>query len=225
VSREFLGDHRTSMTKFGTHLYNTPLSVTQERMRSSSSGVRDLIELKLQKKLLQEQLHHIDNKTSQIHNLLEKKKNDPRSSLYQRRENPPPEMSTMVLGHVTLNELRPILRSSKVVAKPPSVPLSDLEPSPIPFGSNLERIRQEHIKRTVGKQEVMRLTKVKTEIEEKKARRNGMKHAGPKIPDSMFPNRYLRGELPCTIEHGVRGICCFSLLHVWLMCPSSQDCI
>jgi hypothetical protein len=176
-------------------------------MRGSSSGVRDLIELKLQKKILQEKLNQVENQTTKIHNLLDQKKNDPRSSLYQRRENPPPEMSTMVFGHVSLNELRPIQRSCKVLPKPPPVAISDLEPSPIPFGSNLERIRQNHIKRTVGKQEVMRLTKVKTEIEQKRARKNGMKHPGIKIPASMFPDRYLRGELPCTIEHGVRGTC------------------
>lgn len=174
-------------------------------MKSSSSGIRDLVQLKLQKKLLQEQLSNIENKTHQIHHIIEKKKRDPKSSLYEGNTNPP-EMSTVILGRVTLNDLRPIQRSSKAIPKPPPVAISDLEPSPIPFGSNLERIRLNHIKRTVGKHEIMKRTKVKQEKELKKARKEGMKHTSIKIPESMFPNRYLRGELPCTIEHGVRGI-------------------
>lgn len=173
-------------------------------MKSSTSGIRDLVELKLQKKLLQEKLSNIENKTVKLHNIIEKKKRDPRSSLYEG--NSPPEMSTMVLGRVTLNELRPIQRSSKALPKPPPVAISDLEPSPIPFGSNLERIRHNHIRRTVGKHEITKRTKIKQEIELKKARKEGMRHSLIKIPESMFPNRYLRGELPCTIEHGVRGI-------------------
>jgi hypothetical protein len=180
-------------------------------MRGSSSGVRDLVELKLQKKLLQEKLSQNENQTKKINSILQKKKKDPNSSLFdgngrQNHNRSLPEMSTMVLGNITLQELRPQQRSSKVIPKPPPVPISDLEPIPIPFGSNLERIRLNHIKRTVGKQEIMKRTKVKQEIEQKKARKEGMRHSAIKIPESMFPNRYLRGELPCTIEHGVRGL-------------------
>jgi hypothetical protein len=181
------------------------------RMRGSSSGVRDLVELKLQKKLLQEKLSENESQTKRINSLLEKKKRDPNSSLFdgRGRDNQNrhlPEMTTMVLGNITLQELRPQLRSSKVIPRPPPVPISDLEPTPIPFGSNLERIRLNHIKRTVGKQEIMKRTKMKQEVEQNKARKDGMKHSAIKIPESMFPNRYLRGELPCTIEHGVRGL-------------------
>lgn len=180
-------------------------------MRGSSSGIRDLVELKLQKKLLQEKLIQNEHSTQKINSILQKKKKDPNSSLFDGREGQNhsrslPEMSTMVLGSIPLQEFRVQQRSCKVIPKPSSVSISDLEPTPIPFGSNLERIRLNHIKKTVAKQEIMKRTKVQQDVEQKKARKEGMKHTAIKIPESMFPNRYLRGELPCTIEHGVRGL-------------------
>lgn len=174
-------------------------------MKSNSKGIRDIVELKLQKKLLQAQLSEIESKSKKLDTIIQRKKSDPRSSLFEGQKSLP-EMTTTVLGKVTLNELRPIQRSSKVIPKPLPPALSDIEPSPIPFGSNLERIRQDHIKRTIGQQEINRRTKQQNELEEKKARKDSMKHPRIRIPESMFPNRYLRGELPCTIEHGVRGL-------------------
>ncbi len=69
----------------------------------------------------------------------------------------------------------------------------------------MERIRHQHLRRTIGKREVNRQHQLVTRQEERKKRTEGMKYTRIKIPESMFPNRYTRGELPCAIEHGVRG--------------------
>jgi hypothetical protein len=170
----------------------------------ASQGIKDLIDLKMQKKLIEAQLADVNHRTRKLDAIVDRKKKDRNSTLYE--EAPAPEMNTVILGRTTLNDLRPIQRSCKAIPKPPPRDINDIDPSPIPLGGDLERIRYQHIRRTVGKVEIGRRTKIKNEKLNKKAAKEGMKHAPINIPESMFPNRYLRGELPCTIEHGVKGL-------------------
>ena len=39
----------------------------------------------------------------------------------------------------------------------------------------------------------------------KKKQAEQRKYVAPPVPHSHLPNRYVRGELPCTIEHGISG--------------------
>ena len=167
------------------------------------SGVRDIVALKMQKKLIEAQLDHVKSETKKLNSIVDSKTRNKKSSLYI--EAPPVESTMRVKGGMTLADLRPVQRSSKVVPKPPPPDIDDIEPCPIPQGGNLERIRHQHIRRTIGKVEIRRLEKIKKEKAEKKETKKKLAPAGIKIAPSMFPNRYLRGELPCTIEHGVKG--------------------
>mmetsp|Transcript_16382 Transcript_16382/g.24694 ORF Transcript_16382/g.24694 Transcript_16382/m.24694 type:complete len:345 (+) Transcript_16382:196-1230(+) len=169
-----------------------------------NKGINDLVQLKMEKKLLEAKLANVKKESKKLNKIIDKKTMDKASTLYRGASLP--EMSTTVLGNMTLNDLRVPKRSCKVDPMPPPRDLDEVEPTPIPFGSNLERIRHQHIRRTVGKVEIAKRNKVKNDKAAKKAVKEQMRHSGIKIAPSMFPNRYLRGELPCTIEHGVRGL-------------------
>ena len=83
----------------------------------------------------------------------------------------------------------------------------DVEPAAIKDPRILS-IRLENIKRTTCKREIARVVKGKEDREVERAAREARKvRILPKIkvPASMLPNRYTRGELPCTIEHGLSG--------------------
>mmetsp|Transcript_27441 Transcript_27441/g.37832 ORF Transcript_27441/g.37832 Transcript_27441/m.37832 type:complete len:285 (-) Transcript_27441:103-957(-) len=105
----------------------------------------------------------------------------------------------MLSTGVTLGDLRIPLKGkfSNVKAY---VDSQYLEAIPVTNKKILD-IRQNHSILLNGKPEVRRLMKAK---EEDAARKEKKEKIVPsvKIPESMLPNRYIRGELPCTIEHG-----------------------
>jgi hypothetical protein len=78
---------------------------------------------------------------------------------------------------------------------------------------NMIRIREQNIRNTLCKKKITDLTtmiKVRDLKEEERKfkklpalERRKMPKIG--VPPSMLPNRYIRGELPCTIEHGING--------------------
>ena len=83
----------------------------------------------------------------------------------------------------------------------------DIEPIPI-RDENIIRIRHQNVKNITGKKIIADKVKSKEDkikaVEDRKAK---FERKFPKIsiPESMLPNRYIRGELPCTIEHGTGG--------------------
>lgn len=82
---------------------------------------------------------------------------------------------------------------------------ADAEPSPVD-NLNILRIRHEHLQKTIGRHAIDQRIKAKKEREDYIIQKSKPRDY-PKvvIPPSMFPNRYTRGELPCTIEHGING--------------------
>jgi hypothetical protein len=182
---------------------NDTMKTTATLGKSGNAGVKDLVALKMQKKLIEAQLAQVKTETKKLNAIVDRKTRNKQSSLY--KDAPPIETTIKIQGDVTLADLRPVHRGCKVLPKPPPKDLDDIEPSPIPMGSNLERIRHQHIRRTIGKVEIRKLNHAKAEKIAKKEEKTRLKPAGIKIAASMFPNRYVRGELPCTIEHGVRG--------------------
>ncbi len=72
-----------------------------------STGVRDLVQLKLQKKLLREQLSQNLTQQQTLNTILEAKRHQPGSSMYIKND---PVDCTMDFGGKTLHELRPATR-------------------------------------------------------------------------------------------------------------------
>jgi hypothetical protein len=157
------------------------------------SANRDLIQLKLQKKLLEEQIYKTDGKIQKLGNILVKKTVSRPSLLH-------PEDYTFTSSGHTVSELR---ANQNPIKSRPVIQTRDpysMEPVPV-TNERILNIRQQFLIHTTGRQEVQRKIAKKAE-KEKKAQKKEKSAPKIKVPESMLPNRYLRGELPCTIEHG-----------------------
>lgn len=157
---------------------------------------RDLVQLKLQKRLLEEQLKSADNKLDRLGNILLKKTSSKPWLVH-------PAEHTMTSAGLTVNEFKIPTRSVKAIPKISNYDPYATDASPI-TNPNIIRIRQNHGIRTTGQQEVKRQIKEK-ELAELRKQKPERKIPQIRIPESMLPNRYVRGELPCTIEHGTSG--------------------
>jgi len=87
-------------------------------------------------------------------------------------------------------------------------------PTVIPQGSAVERVRHQLIVKEHNKKRAEDSKRAAKEREERafyreyhrKLTLEDIQAKGNKpVYQSMFPNRYRRGELPCTIEHGIKG--------------------
>lgn len=120
--------------------------------------------------------------------------------------------STAVMDGYNVEDFRqPVARRrvQKLISK---VVMEDIEPQ-IVTSPNMIRIREANIRNTLCKKKIgdlMHDRQVRTEKEAAKAfkklaplERRKMPQIA--VPPSMLPDRYIRGELPCTIEHGVNG--------------------
>ena len=167
---------------------------------------RDLVQLKLEKKMLEEGLKKNGSKMQRLGGILVKKQSN--------KAVDDPTKTLNACGRPLADFVRPkhkirvpVEDLRNTVGK--TFDINDIDPSPVKKGSNLERIRFSHTLRTVGKKilddERTRQEQTKKLQEKKKMR--GKRTSFPKlsVPASMFPNRYIRGELPCTIEHGIKG--------------------
>lgn len=156
-----------------------------------SSGARDIVQLKLQKKLLEEQLKAADHKIEKLGSILDKKAHRNPAIFH-------PEDNRLTSVGRTVSELRSFALSSKTSSKS-SLP-SISQPVPV-TNERILHIRQQFLIHTAGRTTVDRKIHEKQERQARLAKKE-RKTPQMKIPESMLPNRYLRGELPCTIEHG-----------------------
>jgi hypothetical protein len=120
---------------------------------------------------------------------------------------PKPEEATLTEYGMTVADFRMPARSSKVKLKPIQfTPVNDREPRPV-TNENIIRIRHQNVQNTVCKREIRERRKLKeARLAEKQKKEQQRQYPKCDIPQSFLPNRYLRGELPCTIEHGVNGM-------------------
>lgn len=90
----------------------------------------------------------------------------------------------------------------------------EAEPRVFREGSAVERIRHQDLVKNYNRKICLdRCKKVEEEVKrieykethKKKTLLDISKKAGKPVYASMFPNRYVRAELPCTIEHGGKG--------------------
>jgi hypothetical protein len=162
------------------------------------AGARDIVQLKLQRRLIEEQLKNTDEKINRLDGIMLKKST---SRPYLMTEDPAHRRTTN-LG-LTVAEFKLPSRTVRAVPKDNSYDPYATDASPM-TNPDIIRIRQQHGIRTIGQQEVTKRIKQK-EIEVAKKIVEERKKPRIKIPESMLPNRYIRGELPCTIEHGTSG--------------------
>lgn len=101
-------------------------------------------------------------------------------------------LSDIRIGKKTL---KPIPDAQKTINDP-----FNLDPSPI-TNEKILTIRRNHCLVSIGKPAVRKWVK-QLEHEEFLRSRRQKKIPKVRVPESMLPNRYIRGELPCTVEHG-----------------------
>jgi hypothetical protein len=154
-----------------------------------SAGVRDIVQLKLQKKLLEEQLNHADHKIQRLGDILVKKTSK-NPELLQ------PENNTEIFGR-TLSDLRKPINPIRAIPKQSTYDVYSMPPVPV-TNERILSIRQQFLIHTTGRNTVQKKIQAKKERELKSMKKE-KKAPNIKVPDSMLPNRYVRGELPCTI--------------------------
>lgn len=141
-----------------------------------------------------------EKKLQRLEGILQKKaaQNGPQLNAYE---------TTLVRGF-PVSDFRMPQRGVKVTPMLEAGRQTSRDAVPSLKGPALEGIHQRFMQRTVGNREVHRK---QTEIEQKeraaaeRAEKRTKKPPKVSIPMSMLPNRYIRGELPCTIEHGTKG--------------------
>lgn len=127
-------------------------------------------------------------------------------------------VKTIAVGGLPLQEF--ICKPSKIKVQTTKL-LNDKflkkpsDPRPVDAGSKIDRIRSKQAFKTLLKQKVEEQEQLAKQEEQKKEykERHKVRSIGDlqelvakgSIRPSMFPGRYVRGELPCTIEHGGKG--------------------
>ena len=167
---------------------------------------KDIMQLKLQKTILEERLRQVDMGASKCANILQAKKTQ-RTKISNIDSIPIDEL-TLTRKGVPISTLR--LPKLSVKARPNGggggANKENIEPE-VMTNSKLKEIKDVHLRKTLGNSEVTKLKK-EGELEEerlKKKQKQPKQYPKCNIPESMFPRRYERGELPCTIEHGISG--------------------
>jgi general stress protein YciG len=183
-------------------------SLLRPRALGLSAAGQSLLELKLQQRMIKAKLQEIDHKQDDLSRVIFKKMHDKSSSLYMG--GPPLDVSIRVDGEHSIRDYRYFTKQNKALAPLPNPPRLSTD-SDIPmvrtmgFGPKIDNIQLRHKMRTDGQREVNRRAKEKQDRERARERSKKGGHAKRSVPPSMFPDRYLRGELPCSIEHGVSG--------------------
>jgi len=157
------------------------------------------MELRMKKKLLEQQIAVLDSRAGKITNVLEKKRaqkmRDQRalgSDNSSNQSKPPPSQ----LSRAGSSSMRQLGGSS-------SLPDLGIQARTFKSGSTADRVRKQHL-----------LNQYKTNMEresrkKEEARRRVPPKAGAfrrkEVPKTLFPVRYNRGELPCSVEHTAAG--------------------
>lgn len=158
---------------------------------------RDLVQLKLQKRLIEEKLAVTDLKIDRYGQILDKK-----AALKGEWVSPEKKAHTS-LG-LTIADLRIPPRACKALPVDHTYDPYATKPEAV-VNPNILRIRQTQRLKSDGTRLLQEKLKEKEDLSKRNRPKEQHQHPRIPIPESMLPNRYLRGELPCTIEHGVSG--------------------
>jgi hypothetical protein len=125
------------------------------------------------------------------------------------------------------------LLNDKFLKKPP-------DPKTVIAGSKIDMLRHRQAAKTLMKQIEEEREQLAKQQEEKKLYKERHKKIGiddlqrltskGAIRESMFPGRYIRGELPCTIEHGGKGhflswACPLENLGLYILLDFTVSCV
>lgn len=123
-----------------------------------------------------------------------------------------------VFGGFTVSDFLLPPRNKHIARRLPPLAVEDMEPQVV-TDKNMLRIRVDHAKKAVAAEKISALI-IRKETAQKKAEEKAKKSVrifpNISVPLSMLPNRYVRAELPCTIEHGISGH------YLSWACPLSQ---
>lgn len=183
---------------------------------TNKSGIKDLIQLKIDKRMLEEKLLKTDNKMSQLNDILHSKKSSNKSltgsAASSRNEktvlNPIGKADEFFLtkSGIPVSDFRyPAKSERQELVRRKNFKMDDVEPQV--FSDPIIVNRRTNIAcRINGDEIVNNLIKKKEQAQKRKESKKKDKiYPSIKVPESMLPNRYIRGELPCTIEHGING--------------------
>ena len=115
------------------------------------------------------------------------------------------EETTLAFTGEPITRYRPKISRVKASPKPHMPTSEEVPPLPVKEGSRLDTLRKQNLNRLLVKWEKEQQRQSKEEPLAAPKKRSVRKLPEIEVPSSMFPNRYARGELPCTIEHGVKG--------------------
>ena len=149
------------------------------------------VKLALERKLLE-----TDIKINNLSRILLKK---------QILKNGSVEKTTLAFTGEPIALYRPKVNRVKALPKPHAPTSEEVPPLPVKEGSRLDTLRKQNLSRLLVKWEQEQQRQSKDEQISAPRKRSTRKLPEIEVPSSMFPNRYARGELPCTIEHGVKG--------------------
>lgn len=174
------------------------------------SGAVDVALLQAEKQLIRQKLLNVETKQRKLSDVLGKK--------IQKIDGRDPYKSTTVQG-MPLEEFRATrIAKTAATALPPVQKKSAPQPIPVTESSKIGKLRTTIIQRRLTALEAAASNSNSKEslasVEIKPKSKNDTSPV-KKIPASLFPNRYRRGELPCSIEHGATGI-------VAVACPDDK---
>lgn len=173
-------------------------------------GIDDIETLEQSKQQIKNRLDSIDQKFDTISNVLNRK-------LAKKIHNLKPEELALTKSNIPVssfvNPPNPVKSLPKLVKQ-----RNDFEISPkILKSSKIIELRKDHL---INKESqlVKKIQEEKLKSKQEGQRKlqlfsNQQSYNKSKILESFFPNRYVRGELPCTIEHGPNGV------YLSWMCP------
>ena len=165
-----------------------------------SLGEMSILELKLQKKLLLQELEAANAKIIRLHDISNKK------TLLKKATgqlNEIPAEATLTYTGLPVAYFRLPARSSKVSLKPiGNKEVKDREPTVI-NNTELIKMRHEQARRAAMKEEHEKVAKEKEQQASQKKQKKTFQP--PSVVPSLLPLRYARSELPCTLEHGFSG--------------------
>lgn len=175
-------------------------------IKLAGTGLADIKLLENEKKATYNSILNTNMKILKLKKILEDKK---LNALKTNTVKQPFEETTITKHGLTVADYRtPKYEYNKVnKSLAPHKTFEDIAPCAI-NNDNIIRIRHQNVRNILGKKLISEKTKSNEDrlqaIEERKAK-SIKKYPKLKIPESMLPNRYIRGELPCTIEHGNGG--------------------
>lgn len=168
------------------------------------SARKDLVALKVERALLQQQVQLMEGQQTRLAAILEKKRlRRERNAMSGHGRQPQQGLRTKQVERLPpLSPPPPLpevpVRKKNIVTQKPKVLVSN---------TAVQRLRQEHLLRTRGREALERYS-TQTPGPMRKANKNRRRQKclpSSKAPPSHFPDRYARNELPCSIEHGASG--------------------